>query len=159
MTRASFGPAWSTAAAAFAVGLGGYSLGRRSGVPPLVVVVSGTIPLLPGLTIYKGLYELMGLGNLIGIVSLATAVAIGVALASGVILGEYVAQPIRREARRLEDRLAGPRLVGPRRPVRRRTGPRRTRRRRSAEVLDSLCHHLARWAVSWVRVTPAPASR
>lgn len=129
MTRASFGPAWSTAAAAFVVGLGSYSLGRRTGVPPLVVVVSGTIPLLPGLTIYKGLYELMGLGNLIGIVSLATAVAIGVALASGVILGEYVAQPIRREARRLEDRLAGPRLVGPRRPIRRRTASRRPRRR------------------------------
>jgi uncharacterized membrane protein YjjP (DUF1212 family) len=130
MTRAGFGPAWSTAAGAFAVGLGGYSLGRRTGVPPLVVVVSGTVPLLPGLTIYKGLYELMGLGNLIGIVSLATALAIGVALASGIILGEYVAQPIRREARRLEDRLAGPRLVGPRRPVRRRTSSRRTRTRR-----------------------------
>jgi uncharacterized membrane protein YjjP (DUF1212 family) len=130
MTRAGFGPAWSTAAGAFAVGLGGYALGRRTGVPPLVVVVSGTVPLLPGLTIYKGLYELMGLGNLIGIVSLATALAIGVALASGIILGEYVAQPIRREARRLEDRLAGPRLVGPRRPVRRRTSSRRTRTRR-----------------------------
>ncbi len=132
MARAQFGPAWSTAAAAFVVGLGGYSLGRRFGVPPLVVVVSGTVPLLPGLTIYKGLFEVMSNGNLTGIVSLATAVAIGVALASGVILGEYVAQPIRREARRLEDRLAGPRLVGPRRPVRRRarTSHHRTRRTR-----------------------------
>ena len=132
MTRAEFGPAWSTAAAAFAVGLGGYSLGRRSGVPPLVVVVSGTVPLLPGLTIYKGLYEVMTLGNLIGIVSLATAVAIGVALASGVILGEYVAQPIRREARRLEDRLAGPRLVRPPPPIRRRTSRPRRRTRTPA---------------------------
>ena len=131
MARAEFGPAWSTAAAAFVVGLGGYSLGRRAGVPPLVVVVSGTVPLLPGLTIYKGLFELMSSGNLTGIVSLATAVAIGVALASGVILGEYVAQPIRREARRLEDRLAGPRLVGPRRPIRRRTPRTRNHSRRS----------------------------
>lgn len=134
MTRAEFGPAWSTAAGAFVVGLGGYSLGRRSGVPPLVVVVSGTVPLLPGLTIYRGLYELTTQGNLIGIVTLVTAVAIGIALASGVILGEYVAQPIRREARRLEDRLAGPRLVGPRRPVQRRTPRSRssTRRKRRA---------------------------
>src|SRR6266508_1977040 len=85
VTRAGFGPAWATAGAAFVVGLGGYSLGRRVGVPPLVVVVSATVPLLPGLTIYRGLFELMS------------------------------------EARRLEDRLAGPRLVGPRRPVRRRT--------------------------------------
>jgi hypothetical protein len=30
-----------------------------------------------------------------------------------VILGEYVAQPLKREARRLESKLAGPRLVGP----------------------------------------------
>jgi hypothetical protein len=30
-----------------------------------------------------------------------------------VILGEYIAQPLRREARKLETRLAGPRLVGP----------------------------------------------
>ncbi|GAA1575760.1 MULTISPECIES: threonine/serine ThrE exporter family protein [Kribbella] len=133
MTRASFGPAWSTAAAAFVVGLGGYSGGRRTGVPPLVVVVAGSIPLLPGLTIYKGLYELTAGGQLIGIVSLTTAVAIGVALASGLILGEYVAQPIRREARRLEDRLAGPRLVGPRRPVRRRTNRTGRRRRRTQD--------------------------
>src|SRR6266508_4637237 len=121
VTRAGFGPAWATAGAAFVVGLGGYSLGRRVGVPPLVVVVSATVPLLPGLTIYRGLFELMSEGSMAGIVTLATAVAIGVALASGVIFGEYVAQPIRTEARRLEDRLAGPRLVGPRRPVRRRT--------------------------------------
>jgi hypothetical protein len=38
------------------------------------------------------------------------------ALASGVILGEYVAQPLEREARRVEARLAGPRLFGPFRP-------------------------------------------
>jgi hypothetical protein len=38
---------------------------------------------------------------------------VATALSSGVILGEYVAQPIKREGRRLESRLAGPRLVGP----------------------------------------------
>ena len=42
-----------------------------------------------------------------------SAVGIAIALASGVFLGEYAAQPLRREARRLEQRLAGPRLVGP----------------------------------------------
>ena len=35
-----------------------------------------------------------------------------IALAAGVILGEYVAQPLRRNARRIEDRLSGPRMVG-----------------------------------------------
>ena len=44
------------------------------------------------------------------------------ALAAGVILGEYVAQPVMREARRVEARLAGPRLVGVTRVRRRRRG-------------------------------------
>ncbi len=66
-------------------------------------------------------YSLLRLGLVIGL-------PIAVALASGVILGEYVAQPLKREARRLESRLSGPRLVGPlrARAVRRRpqTDPR-----------------------------------
>ena len=89
-------------------------------------MVSGITPLLPGLSIYKGLY-LMAAGSNAGLLSLATALAIALALASGVILGEYIAQPLKREARRLEIRLAGPRLVGPwrpRSPQRRRRDPR-----------------------------------
>jgi uncharacterized membrane protein YjjB (DUF3815 family) len=80
-------------------------------VPTLVVVVSAIVPLLPGLAIYRGLSLLAAGGN--GILSLMAAAAIAIALSSGVILGEYVAQPLHREARRLEHRLAGPRLVGP----------------------------------------------
>jgi hypothetical protein len=57
---------------------------------------------------------------------MATAAAVAIALSSGAILGEYLSQPIRREARRLENRLAGPRLVGPH-VVR---SPRLVRRRR-----------------------------
>ena len=39
------------------------------------------------------------------------------------IFGEYLAQPLKREARKLEGQLSGPRLVGPLRvrSVRRRT--------------------------------------
>ena len=70
------------------------------------------MPLLPGLSIYRAL-SLMAEGATAGIDNLATAAAIAIAIASGVILGEYVAQPLKREARRLEDRLSGPRLVGP----------------------------------------------
>ena len=80
-------------------------------MPPLVVAVSAIVPLLPGLSIYRGLSLLATGGN--GLLSLMAAAAIAVALASGVILGEYVAQPLRREARKMEKRLAGPRLVGP----------------------------------------------
>jgi len=38
-----------------------------------------------------------------------------------VILGQYLAQPLKREAQRLETRLSGPRLVGPLR-IRTRSG-------------------------------------
>jgi uncharacterized membrane protein YjjP (DUF1212 family) len=106
------GPAWASAAAAVMIGLVSYSVAGRVRVPPLVVVVPAIVPLLPGLSIYRGL-ALMSAGDSYGIIALATAAAVAIALASGVILGEYVAQPLRREVRRLEDRLAGPRLVGP----------------------------------------------
>ena len=122
------GSAWSTALAAFFVGLVSYTVAGRLRVPPLVVVVSAVVPMLPGLSIYRGL-NLLADGSQDtsqGLLDLITAASVAIALASGVILGEYVAQPIQREARRLEDRLAGPRLVGPLK-----VRSRRTRRRSS----------------------------
>jgi uncharacterized membrane protein YjjP (DUF1212 family) len=107
-----FGRAWSAAVAAVAIGVVSYSVAGRVRVPPLVVVVSAIVPLLPGLSIYRAL-SLMAAGDPFGILSMATAAGIAISLASGVILGEYIAQPLKREVRRLEDRLSGPRLVGP----------------------------------------------
>ena len=98
--------------AALVVGLVSYSVAGRMRVPALVVVVSAVVPLLPGLSIYRGL-SLLSDGSSSGLLPLVNAAAIAIALSSGVILGEYIAQPLRREARRLEVRLAGPRLVGP----------------------------------------------
>jgi uncharacterized membrane protein YjjP (DUF1212 family) len=106
------GPAWASATAAVTIGVVSYSVAGRVRVPPLVVVVPAIVPLLPGLSIYRGL-SLMSVGDSSGIIALATAAAIAIAVAAGVILGEYVAQPLRREVRRLEHRLSGPRLVGP----------------------------------------------
>lgn len=123
-----FGRAWPTAIAAFFVGLVSYTVAGRLRVPPLVVVVSAVIPMLPGLSIYRGL-ALLGEGGEAtsnGLLAMVTAASIAIALASGVILGEYVAQPLKREAGRLEQRLAGPRLVG----------PLRVRSRRSARSLE-----------------------
>jgi uncharacterized membrane protein YjjP (DUF1212 family) len=106
-----FGPAWASAAAAVVIGAISYSVAGRIRVPPLVVVVPAIVPLLPGLSIYRGLALLAeGQG---GVLHMAAAGATAIALASGVILGQYAAQPLRREARRLENRLSGPRLVGP----------------------------------------------
>lgn len=106
------GRAWPAAIAAIFIGLVSYTVAGRAQVPPLVIVVSGIVPLLPGLSIYRGL-SLLGADDYSGILQMITAAAIAISLAAGVILGEYVAQPLRREARRLEHRLAGPRLVGP----------------------------------------------
>ena len=107
-----FGRAWSSGIAAVLIGVASYSVAGRFRVPPLIVVVSGIVPLLPGLSIYRGL-SLMAAGQSRGILDLASAAVIAIALASGVSLGEYFAQPLKREARRLEGRLSGPRLVGP----------------------------------------------
>jgi uncharacterized membrane protein YjjP (DUF1212 family) len=123
-----FGSAWASALSALTVGLVSYSVAGRVRVPPLVVVVSGIVPLLPGLSIYRGLFQLFQ-ANVLGVTSLFTAIGIAVGIAAGVLLGEYIAQPLRREARRLETRLSGPRLVGPMRPKRR---PRRSPAEREA---------------------------
>ncbi|MCW2792491.1 MAG: hypothetical protein JWO76_1589 [Nocardioides sp.] len=110
-----FGRAWPTAFAAFFVGLVSYTVAGRLRVPPLVVVVSAVVPMLPGLSIYRGLALMAegGRSTSDGLLAMVTAASIATALSSGVILGEYVAQPLKREANRLEQRLAGPRLVGP----------------------------------------------
>ena len=110
-----FGRAAAAGVAAFFVGLVAYAAAGRVRVPPLVVAVPAIVPFLPGLSIYRGLTWLADGGYLVsqGILALMTAISVAIALASGVILGEYVAQPLKREARKLEGRLAGPRLVGP----------------------------------------------
>lgn len=112
MTEQGFGRAWASAVAAIMIGVVSYTVAGWARVPPLVIVVSGIVPLLPGLSIYRAL-ALMADGDSDGMLALVTAAAVAISLSSGVILGEYVAQPLKREARRLERRLSGPRLVGP----------------------------------------------
>ena len=112
---AEFDTITSSAVAATLVGFCGGVLSRRLKVTPLVVAVSGITPLLPGLSTYRGLYELATQPNG-NISTLMQAVAIGLALAAGVVLGEYLAQPVRTGLGRLERKLAGPRMAGPLRP-------------------------------------------
>lgn len=139
---AGFGRTWSAAVAALVIGLVSYGVAGLARVPPLVVVVSAIVPLLPGLAIYRGLSLLAADGGQTssqGVLAMVGAAAVALALAAGVILGEYLAQPLKREARRLEGRLSGPRLVGPFRarsggsgsPERSRVGRRRPRRERA----------------------------
>ena len=122
-----FGIAWSSALAALLLGLVSYPVASRARVPSLVVVAACITPFLPGLSIYRGL-TLLAIQPSSALVAMVTAIAIAIALSSGVILGEYLAQPLAREGRRLEAKLAGPRLVGPH-TVRGGRGGRRQRRR------------------------------
>ncbi|MGH3411962.1 MAG: threonine/serine ThrE exporter family protein, partial [Marmoricola sp.] len=102
---------WSAGCAAFVIGLLSYSLAGRVKVPPLVVVVPALVPILPGLSIYRAL-SLMAANESRGVVALVGAAAVTISLAAGVILGEYLAQPLKRNARKIENRLSGPRMVG-----------------------------------------------
>ncbi|CAN5632803.1 hypothetical protein BH24ACT11_BH24ACT11_16400 [soil metagenome] len=79
--------------AAIAVGILSFSLAGRFQVPPLVLVVSGIVGLLPGLTIYRGLFQLLTIRDAEGFFLMLTAASIAVGLAAGVLLGEYIAQP------------------------------------------------------------------
>jgi len=110
----------ASAIAATMIGFSGGVISRRLRIPPLVVAVSGMVPLLPGLTTYRALYELAVERSISGLPTLMVAASVALALASGVVLGEYLAQPVRYGLGRLERRLAGPRMAGPLRPTRRR---------------------------------------
>ncbi len=127
-----FGIAWSSALAALLLGLVSYPVASRARIPALVVVAAGIMPFLPGLSIFRGL-TLMGTNPSAGLLAMVTAAAIAIGLSSGAILGEYLAQPIRREARRLEAKLAGPRLVGPHTVLGVRGVRRRRARKRAAD--------------------------
>lgn len=130
---AGFGRVMAAGTAALFIGLVAYAAAERFRIPPLVVAVPAIVPLLPGLSIFRGLSLLAdgGIYTSGGLLALMTAISVAIALASGVILGEYVAQPLKREARKLEDRLSGPRLVGPFRALTR--AERRALRRQQRE--------------------------
>lgn len=110
----------AAAVAATVIGFSGGLISRRLRIPPLVVAVSGMVPLLPGLTTYRALFELAVERSMTGLPTLMVAASIALALAAGVVLGEYLAQPVRYGLGRLERRLSGPRMAGPLRPTRRR---------------------------------------
>lgn len=129
------GPSISSGIASFGVGLVAFHLGRRIGIPPLVVVSAGVVSMLPGGAIYRGLFQLLveDPANMYGIILLLGAITTAVSLAAGAILGEYVAQPLARTATKLESRLAGPRLVGPLRQPSRNTTRKAAKRLRKMQ--------------------------
>jgi uncharacterized membrane protein YjjP (DUF1212 family) len=98
LTALGAGPVAASGGAAVIVGAGAGLL-RRIGrvpwgkVPPLVVALAGIAPLLPGLTAYRGFYQLSVEGLADGLVTVTLALAIGLALAAGVTLGQFLTRP------------------------------------------------------------------
>ena len=78
----------SAAAAAF-YAVGGYAAPQAL----LFAALAGIVPLLPGLTAYRGFYQLAVEGVADGLVTVTLALAIGLALAAGVALGQYLVRP------------------------------------------------------------------
>ncbi|MFE9743855.1 threonine/serine exporter ThrE family protein [Saccharothrix saharensis] len=92
------------AVAATVVGFGGKIVSRRLRMPPLLVAVAGMVPLLPGWTTYRGLYQLTAEGDAAGLSTLVLAAGTALALASGVVLGEHLGRPVRTGLGRLAAR-------------------------------------------------------
>ncbi|MFD0199841.1 MULTISPECIES: threonine/serine ThrE exporter family protein [Saccharothrix] len=90
--------------AATVVGFVGKIVSRRLRTPPLLVAVAGMVPLLPGWTTYRGLYQLTAEGDPAGLSTLVLAAGTALALASGVVLGEHLGHPVRTGLGRLAAR-------------------------------------------------------
>ena len=107
----SIGTITATGVAAVALGLAGRFLAGRLDVPSMVVVVPASFALLPGLTIFRGLYELVAQGSQAGSLSIQAGLttllgagAVLLAIATGTVLGEILASPW--------DRMRAPRADG-----------------------------------------------
>jgi uncharacterized membrane protein YjjB (DUF3815 family) len=96
----------ASATAAVVVGFGGEALTDRLRIPPLLVAVCGIVPLLPGLTIYRGLFATVVENDLPGgLDALVGAMAIGLALAAGVSLGKHLGRPLSGQRDRFDKRV------------------------------------------------------
>jgi uncharacterized membrane protein YjjB (DUF3815 family) len=93
---ADLGPVVATGLAAVLVGLGSELIRRRTAVHRQVIILSGIIPLLPGLTAYRGFYQLAASRPQYiadGLVTIILALAIALALAAGVTFGQFIVRP------------------------------------------------------------------
>ncbi|MCD2194080.1 threonine/serine exporter family protein [Actinomycetospora endophytica] len=99
----------ASALAAAVIGLVAMVLPQRLNLPPLVLVVAGIMPLLPGLTLYSGFAQLAGsgggtngavspIGNASVTILLALTISLG--LAAGVSFGEQIGWPLAKAQRR-----------------------------------------------------------
>ncbi len=85
----------ATGLAAVLIGLVTEVVRRGTRMHRQVIILSGIIPLLPGLTAYRGFYLLASARAqdvVNGLVAVTLALAIGLAIAAGVTLGQFLAR-------------------------------------------------------------------
>jgi uncharacterized membrane protein YjjP (DUF1212 family) len=99
-------PIASSFLAAAATGLVGTVLAPRLRVTPLVIIVAGIVPLVPGLTLYRGFVLFVhGQPNAGGAIGMAAGLAL--ALGAGAVLGPLLAPSVQRELTRYDPRTRG----------------------------------------------------
>ncbi|WP_446666334.1 threonine/serine ThrE exporter family protein [Flexivirga sp. B27] len=98
------GATTAIAVAAIAIGVAGRLIGLRMGAPALVLVVPAVSPLLPGLRIFRGMYDAVN-GSIVGaavtsqgaaITTLMGAAAVALAISTGVVMGDVLSAPLDR---------------------------------------------------------------
>ncbi|WP_409331775.1 threonine/serine ThrE exporter family protein [Trujillonella humicola] len=112
ITRLELPAVLAAASAAVAIGAAGHLLAGWQRMPTVVHTVAGVVPLLPGLTIYRGMRHLAEGDDLGGMELLGSAVTTGLALAAGLILGELVVRLARRRPLRPPGWRRGARRAG-----------------------------------------------
>jgi uncharacterized membrane protein YjjP (DUF1212 family) len=100
-TTAGLGAAASAACAAAVVGLLAQVVSTQWRVPSLVITTAAIVPLLPGLAVYRGLFQLVEQGPTQaltpGLSTLLGAAATGIGLAAGISLGTFTGRRLRSE--------------------------------------------------------------
>ncbi|WP_333618450.1 threonine/serine ThrE exporter family protein [Dietzia sp.] len=82
--------------AAMVAGLIGGILARLFGIPTVVVTIAGVAPLLPGLSLYRGLAGLLSDDASSALQQLFQAGGTAVALAAGIVFGEWITRAMRK---------------------------------------------------------------
>jgi uncharacterized membrane protein YjjP (DUF1212 family) len=115
-SAAHFGKVWSSAAAAFVIGIIAVLCTQWFKAPAAAFAVCAILPLLPGVLLYQALLGVNGLSSLVN--ALDTALA----LAGGITFGEYVMTVLWRQLRLVENRFFAPLFAGPAATLRRKSG-------------------------------------
>jgi len=114
LSYAGTGLVASSFVAATLIGLAGAVLSRRVRLPPLIVAMAGIIPLVPGLTTYRGFVSLVNGDAVSGLTYLSAALATALALGAGVLCGQFLSDPVRRRMGRIQRRYFSQGMAGPR---------------------------------------------